>query len=64
MKNSITSLATYGTCAFGLGVLYPESQMNRLTMNITIADDATAENTPQGENQIDAFAYTNSLLSL
>lgn len=64
MKNSITSLATYGTCAFGLGILYPESQMNRLTLNITIADDATPENSPSGDNQIDAFAYTNSMLSL
>jgi hypothetical protein len=65
MKNSITSLATYGTCAFGLGVLYPESQMNRLTMNITIADDARPENDPSfPDGQIDAFCYTNSLLSL
>lgn len=65
MKNSITSLATNGTCAFGLGVLYPESQMNRLTLNITIADDARQENDPSAlDGQIDAFAYTNSMLSL
>ena len=63
-KNSITSLATYGTCAFGLGVQYPESQMNRLTMNITINDDASVENAPTDSNQIDAFCFTNSMISL
>ena len=66
MKNSITSLATAGTCAFGIGILYPESQSNRLTMNITIADDARAENDPasQPDGAIDAFCFTNSLLTL
>jgi hypothetical protein len=65
MKNSITSLATYGTCAFGLGVLYPESQLNRLTMTITIADNARPENDPSLiDGHIDAFAFTNSMLSL
>jgi len=65
MKNSITSLATYGTCSFGLGVLYPESQLNRLTMTIIIADNARPENDPSyPDGQIDAFAYTNSMLSL
>jgi len=66
MKNSITSLATAGTCAFGIGILYPESQSNRLTMNITIADDARPENDPasQPDGAIDAFCFTNSLLTL
>ena len=65
LKNSITSLATNGTCAFGVGILYPESQSNRLTMNITIADDARAENDPASpDGAIDAFCYTNSLLTL
>jgi hypothetical protein len=66
LKNSITSLATNGTCAFGIGILYPESQSNRLTMNITIADDANSENDPasQPDGAIDAFCFTNSLLTL
>lgn len=65
MKNSITSLATNGTSAFGIGILYPESQSNRLTMNITISDEARSENDPASpDGAIDAYCYTNSLLTL
>ena len=65
MKNSITSLATAGTCAFGIGILYPESQSNRLTMNITLDDQATPQNDPASpDGAIDAFCFTNSLLTL
>jgi len=64
-KNSITSLATFGTCAYGVGVQYPESQGDKLTMSITIKDDALPENDPSGSGDaIDAYAYTNSLITL
>ncbi len=64
-KNSITSLATFGTCAYGVGIQYPESQGDKLTMSITIKDDASVENDPSGSGDaIDAYAFTNSLITL
>jgi hypothetical protein len=62
-KNSITSLATFGTSCFGVGVQYPESTADKLTMSITIKDDARPENDP-ATDAIDAYCYVNSMLQL
>jgi hypothetical protein len=62
-KNSITSLATFGTACFGVGVQYPESTANLLTMSITIKDDARPENDP-ATDAVDAYCYVNSMLQL
>ena len=63
-KNSITSMVTYSTCAFGLGVALQEATNERVSINITFADQTKEIEDDPSLYPIDAFVFMNAFIEL